>query len=96
MAGQSDVSNTFDHIVDENFDFSVHTNENTGGGPPNIDDHTHFLFQDNIFAFLSGTQSFDTLFDNGITFNTVTNQVLADGTREVLHVNNHVDDFLLV
>jgi hypothetical protein len=89
MAGRSEVTNTFTHTVDEFFDASVHTNEKSG-------DRSHFLFQDKVLVLQTGTQAFDTLFDNGQTFNTVAHTKSVDGQQEVIHFNSHVPDFDLL
>jgi hypothetical protein len=96
MAGQSTVSNTFTTDVFDNFVFSFHNNDNTGGVfPPG--DHTHILFQDKIVDQSSGELfGLDTLFNNEHTFNTVAHFFPVDGhTSETVHVNNHVSDFFV-
>jgi hypothetical protein len=95
MAGQSTISNTFTQVVDQFTFASFHTNENTGGDPPNFEEHQHFLLQDKVVVLDSGSQFSDTLFDNGLTFNTVDNTVTADGDHIITHFNNHVPDFFV-
>jgi hypothetical protein len=67
MAGQSNVSNTFDSFDFEGFTYSIHTNENTGGlgVPPNPGDHQHVTAQLTVTTASGETALHQSYFDNG-------------------------------